>query len=196
LACLGAALGWWRWAALSRSQRHLAAFLGASGLLGLLSAALRIGGFENAWAGNLWKLAVPVLLFPALVFALPARSRLVYWVIHRLAIIAWLIYFMLLGNLFKFTTAYHACICVATVLLSLTVLYECYFHASNSPKNASFIVAIVCAVVFTCDILPHSAHIGWLSRSGQDPMLLWLFRNAIWCAGYATMAYSLTIEEK
>jgi hypothetical protein len=193
-ASWGAVLGSFFWRRLSTSQRWAATFLGSASACSIAGDIVRRLGFSNAWVGNLWQLAIPGLLMPALISAMGAHQHSIYRAVQRVAVLSWIIYFLVLGHLGEFTTFFHASTCVATVLLSLTLLFEECFKPQDLRKSPAFMLGVGAGLACAFDVVPHSSFIFWALHGKPEFVVMWVIRNIAWAAGYAVIAYSLYFE--
>lgn len=185
-ALIGFALGLWLWRTLDRSNRHLVAFLGLSGLLGVLAAGLRIAGKTNAWVGDIWELVILVTLFQALLLRSSIRIRNVAKLSQLFLVASWVAYFIFAGKFGEFSSGFHVAVCIVGLGIAACAVI--------SNPGAAFLACIVMTALFV-DILPHAASQNWLNIHHFAPRSLWVFRNSIWCLAYIGMAASLGLKE-
>lgn len=191
LSGVGCLLGSRKWAKLTQSQRWLTAFLGASFAAGALGDIVRKLGQSNAWVGNLWQAAIPGLLMPALVAALPSYEHVVYRSVQRVLMLAWACYFIGFGHINEFSLGFHVCACISVALLSLTLMFRRCFVDPSLPKSPEFIAGVGAWLACATDILPHAAYAGWAMRGESLLLILWVVRNTAWGFGYLLMAYAI-----
>lgn len=191
LAGGGCLLGSRRWSRLPPAQRWLTAFLGASFAAGVVGDVVRKLGHANAWVGNLWQAAIPGLLMPALIAGLPKAEHSIYRAVQRVLMLVWICYFLVYGHLGEFSLGFHACACIATSLLALTLMFRRCFVDNSLAKSPEFIAGVGAWLACATDVLPHAAYAGWAMRGESLLLILWVVRNAAWGLGYLLMAYAI-----
>lgn len=189
IALVGGGLGLMRWSNLGSTQRWLTVFLCVSGVLGALSAILRIMGYENPWIGNLWALSIPTILLPAFIHFMPPESRVNYWGVQRIAVIVWLVYFVAMANLLDFSMVYQAAQCMIGLVFSVGLLDEITRRGVHDAHWPGAWLALTGIFVFGCDALPNMADKEWMYRNESSQQAVWAIRNAAWCVGYGIMSY-------
>lgn len=187
-------MGCLRWQTHPTGRRCLTGFLAASGFFGVLQAVLRVLNKPSAWVGGLWALAVMALLFPAVVYALPRRDRIVGWVLHRFGILAWIVYFLAFGQLATPALLFHGTLAVAMVLLGLNLMYATCGYTEPMRSNRALILGGAVALAFACSVPAYAAVPKDPVHGDPVYISLCIFKNCMWCAGYALMAYTLYLE--
>ena len=186
---MGFGLGLWLWKTLDEPRRLLVAFLGLSGMLGVLEAGLRIAGQKNAWVGAFWELAIVSTLFSALVLRCGQPTRNVAKLIQLLALCTWCAYFLYSGQFGAFSGGFHAALCIVGVGLAALVIIN------QQARPEDLWLGWVTMALMAIDILPNAASCDWLG-SKESARALWCARNGLWCVGYAAFAYSLSVANR
>lgn len=196
LALVGFGLGLWRWRALDRSRRFLVGFLGVSAACGILQAAFRSIGLTTAWVGNVWDLAVLLLLVPACLMVMRSGPRELFRPIQIIAVAGWVWINIVLGGIPNYNDIASMGFYALLGLIG-AVLFSQFIEDPLRPMSKpAFILALVALSVGCVDAVNSLALSHYWTLHHGVLVGLMVIRNAVWCGAYALLAYSLLLDRR
>lgn len=196
LALVGFGLGLWRWRGLDRSRRFLVGFLGVSAACGILQAAFRSIGLTTAWVGNVWDLAVLLLLVPACLMVMRSGPREPFRHIQILAVAGWVWINIVQGGIPNYNDIASMGFYALLGLIG-AVLFSQFIEDPLKPMSKpAFILALVALAAGSMDAIASLALSHYEALHHGLLVGLMMTRNAVWCGAYALLAYSLRLDRR
>ena len=185
LCLLGGVYGLLNWRAINKASRWLSGFVLASGLAEASGLALSMLGRRNWAPGNLWELAIPTLLFPAILNASSIKTHEVISWLMKLLVVAWCSWFIGYVGIDGPFRVFHLVMCVISISLLPTI------DARHWPMTLGALFG------FCLDLPVYLAWDKWLEKIAKEgDFFVWQLKAFGWLAGYLLMTYHILNEVK
>lgn len=196
LALLGFGVGLWKWRGLDRSRRFLVGFMGVSVACGILQAAFRSIGLTTAWVGNVWDLAVLLLLVPACLMVMRSKLRNPFKSLQILAVGLWLFVNIAMGEIPQFDDLVSMAFYGLLALVGAALFSQFIDDPLKPFRKPGFILALVALAAGSMDAITSLALSHYEALHHGLFVGLMMTRNAVWCGAYALLAYSLRLDRR